>query len=112
MSDIDIVEIKAKSSNQGTVRDILTSKNAIFKGVDHQIDTYFMVTNGKLKCWGGNTAGELGLEKASPQGDQIAEMGNNFSYYIPQVIALLMFCLVAYIVSTIGLIFHLKPIRQ
>lgn len=41
-----------------------------------------------------------------------AEMGNNFSYYIPQLIALLIFCLVAYIVSTIGLFFHLKPIRQ
>ncbi len=36
-----IIEIKAKSNNQDEIREILKSKNADFKGIDHQIDTYF-----------------------------------------------------------------------
>jgi len=43
------IEIKAKSNNQDAIRKILKSKNADFKGIDHQIDTYFKVDNGKLK---------------------------------------------------------------
>ncbi|MEA3514206.1 MAG: class IV adenylate cyclase [Nanoarchaeota archaeon] len=43
------IEIKAKSDNQNEIRDILKSKNAEFKGVDHQIDTYFKVNLGRLK---------------------------------------------------------------
>lgn len=43
------IEIKAKSNNQDTIREILKSKKADFKGVDHQIDTYFKVDNGRLK---------------------------------------------------------------
>lgn len=31
------------------VREILRSKFADFKGVDHQIDTYFKVNKGRLK---------------------------------------------------------------
>lgn len=48
MSHINI-EIKAKSNNQDLIRGILKSKNADFKGVDHQIDTYFKVSDGRLK---------------------------------------------------------------
>lgn len=43
------IEIKAKSDNQNEIRDILKSRNAEFKGVDHQIDTYFKVNLGRLK---------------------------------------------------------------
>ncbi len=43
------IEIKARSNNQDAIREILKSKNADFKGVDHQIDTYFKVNNGRLK---------------------------------------------------------------
>ncbi len=43
------IEIKAKSENQDYVRRILKSKNAVFKGVDHQVDTYFKVNHGRLK---------------------------------------------------------------
>ena len=43
------IEIKAKSNNQDEIREILKSKNAEFKGVDHQIDTYFKVNLGRLK---------------------------------------------------------------
>lgn len=41
-----------------------------------------------------------------------AEMGNDFKMYIPQLTALLIFCLIAYIISVLGLMFHIKPIRQ
>lgn len=48
------IEIKAKCENQEKVRDILKSHNADFKGVDHQIDTYFKVSSGRLKLREGN----------------------------------------------------------
>lgn len=43
------IEIKAKSDNQDEIREILKSKNTDFKGIDHQIDTYFKVNHGRLK---------------------------------------------------------------
>src|SRR3989338_9061126 len=43
------VEIKARSNNNDEIRDLLKSQGADFKGLDHQIDTYFKVTNGRLK---------------------------------------------------------------
>ncbi|MFH1589227.1 MAG: class IV adenylate cyclase [archaeon] len=53
------IEIKAKSDNQDYIRDILKSSNADFKGVDHQIDTYFKVSNGRLKLREGNIENHL-----------------------------------------------------
>jgi len=43
------IEIKARSNNLDKIREILKSKNADFKGIDHQVDTYFKVNNGRLK---------------------------------------------------------------
>ncbi|MBT8378008.1 MAG: class IV adenylate cyclase [Ignavibacteria bacterium] len=48
MSHINI-EIKAISNNQEKIRAFLKSKHADFKGVDHQIDTYYNVAFGRLK---------------------------------------------------------------
>ena len=48
------IEIKAKCSDHNKVREILKSKSADFKGVDHQIDTYFKVNSGRLKLREGN----------------------------------------------------------
>lgn len=48
------IEIKAKSENHNQIRKILNSKNAEFKGVDYQIDTYFKVNFGRLKLREGN----------------------------------------------------------
>ena len=48
------IEIKARCSNQDIIREILKSENADFKGVDHQIDTYFKSPNGRLKLRQGN----------------------------------------------------------
>ncbi|MFN8256375.1 MAG: class IV adenylate cyclase [Bacteroidales bacterium] len=43
------IEIKAKCNNQAAIRNILKTGNADFKGVDHQVDTYFKVNSGRLK---------------------------------------------------------------
>lgn len=48
------IEIKAKSNNHEKIRDFLKSHNADFKGIDHQIDTYFKVNKGRLKLREGN----------------------------------------------------------
>ncbi len=48
------IEIKAKCLDQEKVRRILREHSALFKGVDHQIDTYFKVSNGRLKLREGN----------------------------------------------------------
>lgn len=43
------IEIKARSTNQDEIRQILISQGADYKGADHQIDTYFKVPKGRLK---------------------------------------------------------------
>ncbi len=48
------IEIKAKCNNKNKIREILNSKNAVFKGTDHQIDTYFKINNGRMKLREGN----------------------------------------------------------
>jgi len=39
------VEIKSRCADPNKIREILKSKSADFKGVDHQIDTYFKVNS-------------------------------------------------------------------
>lgn len=53
------VEIKAKCYNKNSIRETLKSKNADFKGVDYQIDTYFKVNKGRLKLREGNIENSL-----------------------------------------------------
>jgi len=53
------VEIKARCINQEKIRKILKQHNADFKGVDHQIDTYFKANNGRLKLREGNIENAL-----------------------------------------------------
>ena len=48
------VEIEAHSNQQEQIRQLLHQHNALFKGTDHQIDTYFKVPNGRLKLRQGN----------------------------------------------------------
>lgn len=48
------IEIKAKCNDHEKIRDILKSRQADFKGTDHQIDTYFKANNGRLKLREGN----------------------------------------------------------
>ena len=53
------VEIKARLSNPDRVRSILQERKADFKGIDHQIDTYFNVPKGRLKLREGNIENAL-----------------------------------------------------
>ena len=53
------IEIKARCENPEFIRAILKSKNAEFKGKDHQVDTYFNVQNGRLKLREGTIENNL-----------------------------------------------------
>jgi predicted adenylyl cyclase CyaB len=53
MSHINI-EIKARCGNHEKIREQLKSRQADFRGTDHQIDTYFKVNHGRLKLREGN----------------------------------------------------------
>jgi predicted adenylyl cyclase CyaB len=53
------IEIKAKCDFHEEIRKILATENAEFIGRDHQIDTYFNVSNGRLKLREGNIENAL-----------------------------------------------------
>ncbi len=52
-------EIKARCANPERVRSVLRERNARFQGLDHQIDTYFHVPEGRLKLRQGNIENNL-----------------------------------------------------
>ena len=56
---ISIIEIKAVCTDHDALREKLLSFNPDFKGVDHQVDTYFRVPNGRLKLRRGNIENTL-----------------------------------------------------
>ena len=56
---VNIIEIKAKCADASKIRKILTQRIADFKGVDHQIDTYFKTPVGRLKLREGNIENTL-----------------------------------------------------
>jgi predicted adenylyl cyclase CyaB len=43
------IEIKARCADTARIREILKSHQAEYKGLDHQVDTYFKVNKGRLK---------------------------------------------------------------
>lgn len=53
------IEIKARCDNPEDIRQLLEDSSAEFKGVDHQIDTYFNVPTGRLKLRQGNIENSL-----------------------------------------------------
>ncbi|MEM8526017.1 MAG: class IV adenylate cyclase [Bacteroidota bacterium] len=53
------IEIKARCTYPEKIKSLLDAKNADFKGVDHQIDTYYKVHNGRLKLRAGNIENTL-----------------------------------------------------
>ena len=61
------IEIKARCNDHEKIRGILKSRNADFKGIDHQIDTYFKVNNGRLKLREGNIENHLIFYQRSDQ---------------------------------------------
>jgi adenylate cyclase, class 2 len=61
------VEIKARHDHPDFVRRYLRKSNADFKGIDHQVDTYFNVTHGRLKLREGNIENNLIYYKRSDE---------------------------------------------
>lgn len=53
------VEIKARCNNPDSMRSYLQANGAVFKGLDEQTDTYFNVSNGRLKLREGNIENNL-----------------------------------------------------
>ena len=53
------IEIKAKCDDPTFIRDYLVKNGADYKGKDEQTDTYFNVTNGRLKLREGNIENNL-----------------------------------------------------
>ncbi|MBT3585325.1 MAG: class IV adenylate cyclase [Halobacteriovoraceae bacterium] len=59
------IEIKARCGNVEKIKAILKELGADFKGIDHQIDTYFKVESGRLKLRQGNIENSLIFYKRS-----------------------------------------------
>ena len=55
------IEIKARCEDQGVIRQVLQEKQADYKGIDHQVDTYFIVPNGRLKLRQGTIENNLAI---------------------------------------------------
>lgn len=53
------IEIKARSADPERVRTVLRERKARFAGLDHQVDTYFRVAEGRLKLREGNIENAL-----------------------------------------------------
>lgn len=67
MSNILNVEIKARCQDPSFIRNYLKNHDAFFKGLDHQIDTYFNCSRGRLKLRSGNIENSLIFYKRSDQ---------------------------------------------
>lgn len=52
-------EIKARCADPARMRRILKSHRAVFRGLDHQADTYFRIPSGRLKLREGNIENAL-----------------------------------------------------
>jgi len=54
-----IIEFKARCRDHAPIREILKQRNARYVGEDHQIDTYFRVSQGRLKLREGEIENSL-----------------------------------------------------
>ena len=54
-----LIEIKARCANPKAIYTLLTDMHADFRGIDHQIDTYFKVNQGRLKLREGEIENNL-----------------------------------------------------
>ena len=62
------IEIKARCPEPDRIRAIMQKKNADFKGVDQQVDSYFKVPEGRLKLREGNIENSLIFYKRPNEG--------------------------------------------
>lgn len=69
------IEIKARCADASFIRNYLLQKEAIFKGVDEQTDTYFHTNNGRLKLRQGAIENSLIFYKrADNAGPKLSEV--------------------------------------
>ena len=84
------VEIKAKSDNHSEIKELITSINSIFKGLDNQIDTYFKVTLGCLKLREGSIDNNLihyvRENKAGPKQPEISLFKSNSESTLKEIL--------------------------
>ncbi len=101
MSQVHIAELKALCPDPDFIESHLLNLKAVFKGTDHQIDTYYRVPSGKLKIREGNVENTLirynrvelkGIKKSNVdfvrlQPDQVAPTKSLFSsLYSPLIV--------------------------
>lgn len=80
------IEIKASCDNPADIKSILESNNARFVGIDHQIDTYFKVNDGRLKLREGNIENTL-IHYLRP--DQAGPKQSQVTLYHPKPVSTL-----------------------
>lgn len=70
------IEIKAYCRHPEGIEKKLYKENAVFKGIDHQVDTYFNVARGRLKLREGNIENALiyyhRQDKAGPKKSEVS----------------------------------------
>lgn len=76
-----LIEIKSKCNNAKEIEAILLQHKAEFIGLDHQIDTYFDVSNGRLKLRQGNIECHLIFYNRA---NQVGPKQSNVILYKPQ----------------------------
>ena len=75
------IEIKARTNKHPHIREVLVRHNAIFKGTDHQVDTYYHVNDGRLKLRQGTIEKSLIYYKRD---DQEGPKASHVSLYHPE----------------------------
>jgi adenylate cyclase class 2 len=99
------IEIKASCINADKLRRILQNRNAEFKGIDHQTDTYFQVPHGRLKLREGNIENSL-IHYDRP--DQLQPKDAHVSLYHCQPDA----ALKATLTEALGILVEVKKKRE
>ncbi len=75
------IEIKARTQNPDHIKSILENLGADYQGIDHQIDTYFVVPDGRLKLRQGNIENSLIFYQRP---NQAGPKASNFLLYHPE----------------------------
>ena len=69
------IEIKARSNQHEAIRQYLQAHNALYKGKDHQIDTYFNTATRRLKLREGNIENTLiHYERSNQEGPKKSQV--------------------------------------
>jgi len=75
------IEIKARTNQPNHIKSILENLKANYQGIDHQIDTYFKVSEGRLKLRQGNIENSLIFYQRP---NQAGPKASNFLLYHPE----------------------------